>query len=120
LTKESLEDDKQAVYSPDGLQIAFRSERTGGGIFLMGATGENVRRISDTGFHPSWSPDAKESVFSTATFELPGERYQLPAAIFAFNIASGEKREINTNGDAIQPAWSPNGKHIAFWSLGEK
>ena len=28
-----------------------------GGIFIAGATGESVRRVTDSGFHPAWSPD---------------------------------------------------------------
>ena len=41
LTEHSPADDTQPAFSPDGKQIAFRSERDGGGIFLMGATGES-------------------------------------------------------------------------------
>ena len=33
-------------FSPDGERIAFCSRRDGGGIFVMGATGESPRRIS--------------------------------------------------------------------------
>ena len=44
LTADSPADETQPAFSPDGQQIAFRSERDGGGIFLMGATGESVRR----------------------------------------------------------------------------
>jgi serine/threonine protein kinase len=57
LTQNSAVDDVQPSFSPDGKQIAFRSEREGGGIFLMGATGESVRRLTDFGFNPAWSPD---------------------------------------------------------------
>ena len=71
LTKDSAADDTQPAFSPDGQQIAFRSERDGGGLFVMGATGENARRLSDRGFHPSWSPDAKEIAASTADFPNP-------------------------------------------------
>ena len=39
LTKDSNLDDYAPFYSPDGEQIVFRSERNGGGIYLMGATG---------------------------------------------------------------------------------
>ncbi len=42
LTEDSPADDTQPAFSPDGESIAFRSERDGGGIFLMGATGESV------------------------------------------------------------------------------
>ena len=49
LTVDSPADDTQPSYSPDGGTIAFRSERDGGGIFLMGATGESVRRVTDFG-----------------------------------------------------------------------
>ena len=46
----------------------FQSERNGGGIFVMGATGESVRRVTDFGFAPSWSADGSELVVSTSNF----------------------------------------------------
>ena len=58
-------DDSRAAFSPDGERIAFRSERDGGGLFVMGATGESVRRVTDAGFDPSWSPDGRRLVYAT-------------------------------------------------------
>src|SRR5207244_13006094 len=52
LTKDSPGVDTQPAFSPDGEQIAFRSARNGGGIFVMGATGESVRRLTDFGYNP--------------------------------------------------------------------
>ena len=46
------DDDTQPAFSADGERIAFRSERQGGGIFVMGRTGESVRRITDNGYTP--------------------------------------------------------------------
>ena len=114
LTKDSAANDLQAVYSPDGEQIAFRSDRDGGGIFLMGATGENVRRLTDSGFYPSWSPDGKEIVFSSENFEEPMNR-SIFGKLWIVNVATGEKRQIFNESDAIQPSWSPSGARIAFW-----
>jgi serine/threonine protein kinase len=59
LTKNPTADDTQPAFSPDEKQIAFRSERAPKGIYLMGASGENLRRIADFGYQPSWSPDGK-------------------------------------------------------------
>ena len=49
------------------MHIAFRSDRDGGGIFLMGATGESVRRLTDFGFRPAWSPDGSQIAFIRTT-----------------------------------------------------
>src|SRR3990172_6110360 len=56
LTLDSPAADTAPAFSPDGERIAFRSERGGGGIFVMGSTGESVKRLSDFGFDPAWSP----------------------------------------------------------------
>lgn len=66
LTKNSVADDTQPAFSPDGERIAFRSDREPAGIYLMEATGENLRPVTAGGFHPSWSPDNKELVISEA------------------------------------------------------
>jgi len=52
LTKDSAVDDTQPAFSPDGERIAFRSDRDGGGIFVMGATGESVKRLTGFGYTP--------------------------------------------------------------------
>ena len=112
LTEDSNANDTQPVFSPDGERIAFRSEREPRGIYVMGASGENPRRIADFGFHPSWSPDGKEIVVSTFSQDVPSVRNQ--SALWIINVESGEKRLLIENY-SMQPAWSPNGKRIAFW-----
>jgi len=67
LTSDSPEDDTQPQFSPNGESIVFRSERDGGGIYVMGATGESVRRLTDFGFNPAWAPNQKEVVFAEET-----------------------------------------------------
>jgi hypothetical protein len=52
IPKDSPNDDKQPAFSPDGESIAFRSERQGGGIFVMGRTGESAKRVTDRGYNP--------------------------------------------------------------------
>jgi Tol biopolymer transport system component len=115
LTKDSSDDDTQPAFSPDGTTIAFRSERGGGGIFVMGATGESVRRMSDVGYNPSWSPDGAKIVVATEAVDQPLGRSGL-SELWTIDVATGEKRRL-FEGDAVQPAWSPLGDRIAFWAI---
>jgi Tol biopolymer transport system component len=113
LTKDSTDDDYQPAFSPDGRLIAFRSERQGGGIFVMTVRGSPVRRISDFGFHPAWSPDGKDLVVATESSINPLSRTST-SALWRIDIATGQKRRI-FEGDAVEPTWSPHGQRIAFW-----
>lgn len=103
------------AFSPDGSLIAFRSERDGGGIFVMDVTGKNQKRLTEFGSHPSWSPDQKEIVFSTDNTWAPDARTTNPGELWLINVDSGEKRRLNIPSDATQPSWSPHGDRIAFW-----
>src|SRR5262249_55933260 len=111
LTKDSGYDNTQPAISPDGEHVAFRSERAGGGIFVMGLTGENARRLSNFGYNPAWSPDGREIVCSTGFFVRPEERssLSLAAQLYRVNVATGETHRLSGIDDAVQPNWSPHG-----------
>src|SRR5207249_297567 len=63
-------DDDQPAFSPDGSLIAFHSGRDSGGIFVMGRTGEAVRRVTRFGYKPAWSPDGTELALVTENVEF--------------------------------------------------
>ncbi|MGH9753732.1 MAG: protein kinase domain-containing protein, partial [Blastocatellia bacterium] len=102
LTEGFDEDDDQPACSPDGSSIVFRSTRNGGGLFVMGATGESARKIADFGQNPSWSPDGKEIVCGTDYIIDPKRRVS-ESKLWVINVASGEKRSLVSDGDAAQP-----------------
>ncbi len=115
LTEDDSADDTQPAFSPDGERIAFRSDREGGGIFLMGATGESVRRLTDFGYNPAWSPNGREIVCATEGIEDDPYSRFTTSQLWVMNTVTGEKRSVVTEMDAVQPHWSPNGHRIAFW-----
>ncbi len=80
----------------------------------MGATGESVRRVTDFGFDPGWSPDGSELVISTEPVGDPLAKYT-SAELWVVRIADGQRRRLS-EGDAAQPTWSPHGSKIAFWA----
>lgn len=116
LTKDSPADDSQPAFSPDGERIAFRSNREPAGLYLMEATGENLRPVTAGGFHPAWSPDGKEIVYSEAGRDAPSVRNTVPSKLWIINVETGAKRLLTVR-DAMQPAWSPSGARIAFWFM---
>ncbi|MCX6538635.1 MAG: hypothetical protein NT151_06860 [Acidobacteria bacterium] len=117
LTADSRFNDSQPAFSPEGERIAFRSERDPGGIFVMSATGESVKRITDFGYHPAWSPDGREIAVSHGTFFSPTDRATRADGLSAVDVATRVRRVVVGVGDAMQPNWSPHGTRIAYWGL---
>jgi len=113
LTKDSPADDDMPAFSPDGERIAFRSGRDGGGIFLMGRTGEAVRRLTRFGFNPSWSPDGAEIAFTTGKIDVNPQNSEGRTELWVVGVNAGEPRRL-TAADAIQPSWSPHKRRIAY------
>ena len=104
LTADSPADDREPAFSPNSEQIAFRSERGGGGIFVMGATGESVRRVTATGYDPAWSPDGRSLAYLTEPVSDP-YRSIYPGGDLVADVASGKAHRLTTT-DGVQPAWS--------------
>lgn len=113
LTKDSPAADDQPAFSPDGERVAFRSSRDGGGIFVMGRTGEGVRRVTNKGFRPTWSADGTQLAFTTENVEINPQNSESRSELWVADVRGGEPRKLNT-GDAVLSSWSPNGHWIAY------
>jgi serine/threonine protein kinase/dipeptidyl aminopeptidase/acylaminoacyl peptidase len=110
--------DWQPDWSPVANNIVFRSERDGGGLYVVPILGGNERKVASFGYRPRWSPDGSKILFLG-----PGQRlYDFPKM---YLITPGEDapREIPTSfsnaeegikGSSV--AWHPDGQRVSFLS----
>jgi TolB protein len=105
------------TWSPNGAQIAFTSDRSGKPqIYIMNsADGSNVRRLTvseSEADRATWSP-ATSSFNEIAYAARTGGWFDIKI----HDLATGTVRQITFGeGSNESPAYSPNGKHLAFTS----
>ncbi len=108
-------DEVWPAFSPDGKQIAFNLGGGTGGIFVMGATGESTRRLTDFGSNPAWSPDGQRIVFCTEEVRTAYNTFT-ESTLWSVDVNGGTPTKLDVGVAAFQPAWSPSGQRIAFWT----
>ena len=113
---DSTADEVWPAYSPNGKQIAYA--KRGSGIFVVGATGESARRVTSFGTNPAWSPDGTRIVFGSEEVKSPYTVNQ-KGGLWVVDLSGGTPRRLDAGArsDSYQPAWSPSGERIAFWSV---
>ena len=103
------------AFSPDGKSIAYSLGGGTGGIFIVGATGESARRLTDTGSNPAWSPDGQHIVFCSEEVQSVYST-NTESTLWTVDVNGGTPVKLDLDIAAFQPAWSPSGKRIAFWT----
>ena len=117
----------EPTWSPDGTQIAFAAstdpvEDTD--IFVMDADGSRIQRLVGTARpdgSPDWSPDGARIVFHTRRamlveqdiFCCPGQISVVTIRTRALTVLDGNRFSYAW----VDPAWSPDGRWIAFISV---
>jgi dipeptidyl aminopeptidase/acylaminoacyl peptidase len=123
--------DTYPIWSPDGNQIAFLSDRDTTieskpfSLYIMDSNGENVRRMlpenswifpesyAVTGAPFFWSPDGTKIAVSAST-QTGDNHWQ--DNIYVIDLQLGEMQQVSTSR-GFSPVWSPDGNFIAFVNL---
>ncbi len=106
------------AFSPDGLQIAVQSTRSGWSeIWIHDRDGSHARQLTDlrgfiAGF-PHWSPDGTKIAFHWRHEGPPGD-----AALYIADVPTGRAMRLTTGPikEEVAPSWSHDGKWIYFSS----
>jgi Tol biopolymer transport system component/serine/threonine protein kinase len=110
----STQYDSSAQFSPDGLRIAFRSNRSGNNeIWVATSEGGNQTQLTHFGGPltgtPRWSPDGRRIAFDS--------RPDGQADIYIVAADGGEPRRLTfENAEDVVPSWSHDGKWVYFGS----
>jgi Tol biopolymer transport system component len=115
LTEDHPGNDLYPSWSPNGSQIAFWSDRQGGGYFVMPALGGPARKVSEhrldwwEATRPEWSFDGTELA---CVVEEQGA-----GVVRVVSPDSGEWRELPLLGrqrSRLDLSWSPDGHSFAY------
>ena len=115
---QSADDETNPVVTPDGKTVAFQVQKNGQyDLWTMDtATGRNLMQATNhpkSDIQPAWCPDNKTLVFASNRLGKYSLWKQLAAG-------TGGTTMITRGGDMVDiaPAISPDGKRVAFTSVG--
>jgi Tol biopolymer transport system component/imidazolonepropionase-like amidohydrolase len=112
--------DVQPVFSPDGQQIAFTSDRAGGdNIWIVNADGSEPVQVTKEKFrllnNPAWTPDGE---YIVARKHFTSGRSLGAGEMWMYHRSGGGGVQLtkrkNDQQDAGEPVVSPDGRHVYF------
>ena len=130
LTRSSTAHDKHPVFSPDGTQIAFVSDRTGEEeLWVVDHRGEQPARQVTRGltgmlYEPKWSPDARWLAFGNHEGVLRLVELATGDMIVLADEERGQLHDFSWSPCSGHLAWSQSAatdcRHVYVWTLADR
>lgn len=115
LTNDAV-DHEDPAWAPDGKKVAYvqvkdRQEQ----IYLMNPDGSGQEPLTPPDvrtIHPNWSPNGQRVAYCTDDDEKPPKKN--PSQIYSIDLSTRRITTLISSGVNTYPAWSPDGKKLAF------
>jgi TolB protein len=104
-------------FTPDGKQILFASSVTGWAqIYIANLDGSGMRRVT---YSRSIDMEPKVNPKTGSEIVFISDRSGMPQ-IYRMNMEGADVQRLTSGeGEAVNPAWDPDGQHMAFsWTKG--
>jgi Tol biopolymer transport system component/imidazolonepropionase-like amidohydrolase len=117
--------DSQPAVSPDGLRVAFVSDRDGAeNVWIMDVDGGEPRRLSANRGHdefasPAWAPDGSHVVVSRSnwglrTFELWAYHLEGGRGVQLTRAKTGADTPAGQRSNSLGAVYSPDGRYLYY------
>ena len=113
--------DVQPRFSPDGMQLAFTSDRDGGNnLWRIGTNGKNATQVTKERYrllnNPAWTPDGQ---YLIGRKHFSSERSLGAGELWMYHVGGGSDglqltKRKNDQQDLGEPAVSPDGRYVYF------